>query len=71
VHADVAQTGRAQQRIGDGVLKDVCVGVAFQTEVRRDGHTAQNHRTAGRDAMDVPALAYAKVQDPITQDPSL
>ena len=71
VHADIAQRGRPQQRIGDGVGKHIGVGMALQSEFGGNDDAAQNQRPAARDAMNVPALACAEVaQDPVTQEPS-
>ncbi len=52
---------RAQQRIGDGVRKNIGVGVALQAKFGRNRDAAQNHRPAGCDAMNVPALADSKL----------
>ena len=48
MHADVAESGRAQQCVGDGVRKHVGVGVAFQPKFARDGDAAQDQRAARR-----------------------
>src|SRR5580704_2429849 len=63
VHTDIAQSGRAKQRIGDGVRENIGVGMAFQSKIRWNDDAAQNHWTARGDAMDVPALADAETQD--------
>src|SRR5579872_4068519 len=54
MHSDIAQCGRAQNGIGDGVRQHVRVRVAFQSEFAGDGDSAQNQRAAGGDAVDVP-----------------
>ena len=66
VHAEIAQRGRAEQGIGDGVRQHVGVGMAFQTEVAGNGDPAQDEWPAGSDAVDIPAEAGA-IFRPVTQ----
>ena len=70
VHADVAQRRRAQQRVGDGVRKNIGVGVALQAEFAGDGDASQNQRAARRKAMRIPAQAGANFthSNPIAHD---
>ena len=44
--ADVAERGRAQQRIADGMKQSIAVRMAQRTQVERDLHAAQNQRAA-------------------------
>src|SRR5215213_3935692 len=55
--ADVAQRGRSQHRVGDGVKEDVGVGMTIQPSIMRDFHTAEDEATSSRKAMDVVADA--------------
>src|SRR5579885_3107754 len=57
MHADVAQSGSSQDRIGDGVGKNIGIGVAFQTQFRRNGDASQDERAAGSQPVNIPAQA--------------
>jgi hypothetical protein len=57
MHTDVAQGGCAKQGIGDGVGKNVGVGMTFESELGRNLHTTQDERPAGRDTVDIPPLS--------------
>ena len=61
-NADVAERGRAEQRIADGMQQHVRVAMAFQSPVVRDLHAAQKQLAArfGRgESMDIVAEAGA------------
>jgi hypothetical protein len=60
--ADVAQPGRAQQGIGDGVQQHVGIGMAEQAEGMGDGHAADDEFAAGNESVDVIALADADLR---------
>ena len=58
--ADVAEAGRAEERIGDGVQQRVRVRVAQQTARVRNRHPAQHQRPADHQRVRVPAFADAQ-----------
>src|SRR5436305_9476745 len=57
MHADIAQRGRAQNGIGDGMRQHVRVGMAFQPEFARHGDAAQNQRSARSNPVNIPSQA--------------
>ena len=54
--ADVAQSERAQNRVGHGVEQRVGVRMTFRAKVGRDFDAAQNQRTTFRQTMHVVAV---------------
>jgi hypothetical protein len=62
VAPDVAQPGRAQQRIGDRVQQRVGVAVPEQAVRVRDRHAAEPQRPVRHEPVRVPALAHAQLQ---------
>ena len=56
---DVAQTGRTQQRIGDGMQQGIRIGVAEQPFFIRDIHATDDELAARDQLMDVETLTYA------------
>jgi hypothetical protein len=58
--ADVAQRGRAEERVGDGVQQRIGVGMAQQALLVRDGDAAQDQRAAFDQGVAVIALADAE-----------
>ncbi len=60
VAADVAQRGRAQKGVDDGVQEDIPVGVGVLAQLARDRHAAQHEGPPRHQAVDVPALAHAE-----------
>ena len=70
--ADVAETGRAEQRVGDGVGDGVAVAVPDETGHIGE-HAAAEHERPLRvvaEAVDVEALADAEVADRLALTPS-
>ena len=61
VEADIAERERAQDGVGDGVGKDIGIGVAGETEFGGDFDTTENEITTGLEAVGVPALADAEL----------
>ncbi len=59
--ADVAQAGRAEQRVGDGVQQRIGVGMAEQAARVRNLHAAQDQLAALHQRVHVVALADADV----------
>jgi len=57
MHPYVAQRRGAEDGVGNGVGKDVCVGVALETEVAGYPNAAQNERPSRHQPVDVPADA--------------
>ena len=57
VLADVAEAGRAEQRVDDRVGQDVGVGVALEAELARDLDAAEDQRPPGGEAVGVDADA--------------
>jgi hypothetical protein len=57
VHADIAETQRAQNRIRGGVEKNVGVRMTAQSEFSRYAYAAENQLAARLCAMRVPTLA--------------
>ena len=55
--ADVAVAERAVKRVGERVQADVGVGMASEAVVVRDAHAAEPDVIAGREGVDVEALA--------------
>ena len=58
--ADIAQRGRAQQRIGNGVQQYVGVAVAQQPFFMRDIHSAQDKTAAFHQPVRVVAVPDAR-----------
>ena len=58
--ADVAQPGRAQQRIADRVQQHVGVGVSGQPQVVGNVDAADDELAAGGEGVDVEAVADAE-----------
>jgi pimeloyl-ACP methyl ester carboxylesterase len=65
VLADVAQPGRAEQRVGDRVGEDVGVGVAGEAGLVRDLHAAEDEPAPGRERVRVDPDAGAGAHQPI------
>src|SRR5215472_3442674 len=59
MHADVACGYGSENRVGDGMRKNVCVRVAFEAEFGRYRHSAEDQGSSGDDSMRIPALADA------------
>ena len=57
MHSDVSRRDGAENRVGDGVRENVRVGMPGETELGWNGDTAEDQRTSGGDAMNVPALS--------------
>ncbi len=55
--ADVALGERAIERVGERVQADVGVGMSAEPGGMGDADAAQPHRVAGRESVDVEALA--------------
>ena len=53
--ADVAERGRAEQRVHERVQGDVGVGVAVEAELALDRDAAEDERPTGDEAVDVVA----------------
>ena len=53
----------AENRVGDGVRENVGVGMPGESELRRNRDAAENQRTAGGDAVNVPALPDTGMSD--------
>ncbi|MCY1302881.1 hypothetical protein D9M70_525640 [compost metagenome] len=60
--ADVAQRGRAEQRVSHRVQQRVGIGMAQQAAVMRDFHAAKDQLAAGHQRVDVIALAHADIE---------
>lgn len=58
--ADIAQRGRTQQGVGDGMRQGVGVGVAQQAMGMRNGDAAQDQGAFGDQGVGVPAFADAE-----------
>jgi len=55
MHPDIARADRTQQRIGNGMERDIGVAMARQPLVMRDPHTAEPQLLPGFEAVDVEA----------------
>ena len=65
--ADVAVAERAIDRVGERVQADVGVGMAGEARVVRNAHAAEPDVVAGREGVDVEALADADVSRRVEQ----
>ena len=65
---DVAQRGRTQQRVGDGVQQHVGIRMAEQALVWGICHPTDDQRATGHQRMHVPALTDAKRKVPAWRD---
>jgi hypothetical protein len=63
MHPDVALADARQQRVGEGMQGRVGIGMTRQAPVVGDTHPAQRHMIAGREGMNVEALADANVAE--------
>ena len=60
--SDIAQCGRAEQRVRHSMGQRVTVGMPCGTFVEGNSHAAKNQRTAGHETVDIVAEADAKLR---------
>lgn len=65
--ADLAQRGRAEQGVGDGVAEDVAIGVSEQAECVRDVDRSEDERASGNEPVEVIAAANPRAPFPVVQ----
>ena len=56
--ADVAERERAQQGVAQRMYGDIAVGVRHEARRAVDAHSAQPHRNAFRNPVDIISLTY-------------
>ena len=64
MRADIGLAKRTENGIGQRMQCRIGIGVAREPVAVRDAHAAQRHRVAGREGMDVDALADPHIRQP-------
>src|SRR5580698_5004867 len=54
MHADITQRRRAQNRVGDGMRQHIGIRVPVEAKLARNENAAQDERSFGRGAMNIP-----------------
>jgi len=67
--SDVAQSGGAEKRIGDGMHEHIGVRVSEQSFLRGNVHTAEHKLPAGGKPMHIESLTYAIHDCSLLPDP--
>ena len=57
--SDIAGGERTENRVGQGVQKDIGIGVAFETTIVGNGHASQNQGAALDQRVNVVTHAHA------------